>query len=156
MKKELDEQLVKEFPKIFADRYGNMMETAMCWGFECHDGWYKLIKDLCTKLQRLSDLEGHQIVASQVKEKFGTLRFYVNSTSDIGWDLITTAENRSSHTCEVCGDEYESKVREKYGWLGCRCIQCAIKEEYPITAAEAKIHALKEGEYTLEESMDKF
>ena len=46
MKKELDEKLCKDHPKIFANRNGDMQTTAMCWGFECGDGWYDIINNL--------------------------------------------------------------------------------------------------------------
>ena len=42
-------------------------------------------------------------VASQVKEKFGGLRFYVNGATDKHWNYISVAENMSYRTCEECG-----------------------------------------------------
>ena len=42
-------------------------------------------------------------VASQVKEKFGGLRFYVNGATDKHWNYISIAENFSYRTCEQCG-----------------------------------------------------
>jgi hypothetical protein len=55
MSPELDKKLVKKYPKIFADRYGDMCTTCMCWGFECGDGWYWLIDALCSNLQWNTD-----------------------------------------------------------------------------------------------------
>ena len=55
MRKELDEKLCAKYPKIFADRHGDMRTTAMCWGFECGDGWYWLIDSLCSNLQWNTD-----------------------------------------------------------------------------------------------------
>ena len=72
MREELDAALVTKFPKIFANRYGDLRETAMVWGFSCDDGWYWLIEELCAALQWDTDKNKHpQIVATQVKEKFG-------------------------------------------------------------------------------------
>ena len=42
-------------------------------------------------------------VASQVKEKFGGLRFYVNGATDKHYNYINFAESMSYRTCEVCG-----------------------------------------------------
>ena len=42
-------------------------------------------------------------VASQVKEKFGGLRFYVNGATDKHLNFISFAENMSYRTCEECG-----------------------------------------------------
>jgi hypothetical protein len=47
MRKELDEALCAKYPLIFRDRRANMQVTAMCWGFECGDGWYNIIDVLC-------------------------------------------------------------------------------------------------------------
>jgi hypothetical protein len=50
MKKELDEALCAKYPLIFKDRHENMQNTAMCWGFDCGDGWYNIIDTLCGML----------------------------------------------------------------------------------------------------------
>ena len=42
-------------------------------------------------------------VASQVKEKFGGLRFYVEQATDEHFNYISFAENMSYRTCEQCG-----------------------------------------------------
>jgi hypothetical protein len=47
MRRELDEALCAKYPLIFKDRNENMQNTAMCWGFECGDGWYNIIDTLC-------------------------------------------------------------------------------------------------------------
>lgn len=143
MRKELDEALCAKYPLIFKDRNAPMTHTAMCWGFECGDGWYNLIDVLCGMLyseysqaksryeyaketfetnggkthwgkpitveeieeKRLAMEEAAKTVpvASQVKEKFGGLRFYVNGATDKHYNYITFAENMSHRTCEVCG-----------------------------------------------------
>jgi hypothetical protein len=123
MTKELDEKLVAKYPKIFADRHGNMMETCMCWGFSCGDGWYWLIDNLCSTIQSYLDSNKHlnhpQVVASQVKEKFGTLRFYTNGACELINGMIWLAEHLSGHICEECGDIGE--VQNIHGWYECRC-----------------------------------
>jgi hypothetical protein len=55
MKNELDQQLCEKFPKLFKNRYGDMTTTAMCWGFECGDGWYEIINSLCSNIQHYID-----------------------------------------------------------------------------------------------------
>jgi len=86
MRKELDEKLCAKYPKIFANRNGDKRKTLMCWGFSCGDGWYWLLDRLCSNLQWDTDKNNRdekypQIVAMQVKEKFGGLRFYVESAT---------------------------------------------------------------------------
>ena len=43
MNKNLDEQLVKDFPNLYADRHADMSVTCMVWGFP-GDGWHDLIR----------------------------------------------------------------------------------------------------------------
>ena len=68
------------FPILFQDGKKDMTQTCMCWGIECPIGWFHIIEQLCTILE-FYNMEstknyGIAIVADQVKEKFGTLRFY--------------------------------------------------------------------------------
>lgn len=161
MRDELDKTLVERYPKIFAQRNRNMRETAMCWGFDCGDGWYNIINMLCLNIQGHIDnlnrnrqfsikynqmieavyrgdtelfdvhykgyseehkkkvldeiLEGKinlkedisdefpQVEAIQVKEKFGTLRFYTDYGNNYIYGAIAMAESMSAVTCETCG-----------------------------------------------------
>ena len=98
MNKELDDALCAKYPLIFAQRNWDMMDTCMCWGFECGDGWYDLIDTLCGTIQSYlnSNTNVAQVVATQVKSKFGELRFYVDGGNDVtGW-MIALAERLSS------------------------------------------------------------
>lgn len=53
---------------------------------------------------RKAEDEIPQIIATQVKEKFGTLRFYYDGGDDFIHGLSTMAESMSAVTCEVCGN----------------------------------------------------
>lgn len=120
MRAELDELLCERYPKIFADRHKPMEGTAMCWGFMCGDGWFALIDALCAKLQALSEQDGSiQVVATQVKEKFGCLSFYVRSSTDEQDEAIELAMNMSMHTCEECGQP--GQIVANNGWCMARC-----------------------------------
>lgn len=105
MRKELDELLCKRYPLIFADRKRSMQETSMYWGFSCGDGWFDLIDALCERLQSWTDHNGApQVVASQVKEKYGELCFYTSgATSEKQDGMILMAEAMSERICEQCG-----------------------------------------------------
>jgi len=122
MRQELDEKLCKDYPKIFANRHGDMKTTAMCWGFDCDDGWYPLINLLCREIQWHIDhnakIETTQFVASQVKEKFGTLRFYGDGGDDKIHNFIWFAESVSAITCEKCGAPGK---RRGHGWIYTAC-----------------------------------
>lgn len=64
--------------------------------------------------------------ASQVKEKFGTLRFYLTSGTDEMYDLIHEAEAKSATTCEDCGTPGK---RRGGGWILTLCDQCAKEQD---------------------------
>ena len=58
------------------------------------------------------------ITASQVKEKFGGLRFYTNGYTEEVSGMIRMAESMSYRTCEVCGNPGRSN---NYGWISTLC-----------------------------------
>ena len=124
MKQELDEYLCKVFPKIFAERNLPMQETAMCWGFDCGDGWFNIINQLCQNIQHHIDWKNKekevvaQVVVSQVKEKYGTLRFYYSGGDDTIDGMVSMAESMSGVTCETCGDVGTSTNE---GWIKVLC-----------------------------------
>jgi hypothetical protein len=59
-----------------------------------------------------------QVVAKQVKEKFGTLRFYYEGGNDYIDGMIAMAEAMSAHICETCGKPGTLRGR---GWLYTAC-----------------------------------
>lgn len=126
MREELDKQLCEKYPKLFADRHKPMTETAMCWGFDVGDGWYDLIDILCGSIQSyIDDNKKPQITVSQVKEKFGTLRFYTNGSDDLITGMIWMAEHMSCRICETCGKPGKSRGK---GWFYTACDEHARAE----------------------------
>lgn len=127
MKEELDKQLCERYPEIFANRYKDMQVTAMCWGFECGNGWYNIINSLCNNIQSHIDWKAkqgvvvEQVVADQVKEKFGTLHFYYSGGDDTIAGMVRMAESMSAVTCEDCGNPGETQGG---GWLRTICKPC--------------------------------
>lgn len=135
MRDELDRMLCEKYPKIFRDRNKSSRETCMCWGFTHDDGWYDIIESLCANIQTHVDWkrrqhpeltdeefdEQHQVVAAQVKEKFGGLRFYVDNCDDYVRGAVAVAESMSYRTCERCGDKAH---RRSGGWITTLCDKC--------------------------------
>ena len=102
MKKELDDKLVETFPIIYRDRYGDMRQTCMVWGFSYSDGWFQLTWDLSEKLEEIAKAqpkpkdgeEDCRLKAVQMKEKFGTIRAYFNYSSPEVDAIIDEAEEK--------------------------------------------------------------
>ena len=120
--------LTKELHKAFPNLYSRPV------GFDCGDGWLNLLVRLSTQLEPLIiqykiDYPGQPAPqVSQVKEKYGTLRFYMDCATDEMWDYIEEAESRSHHICEICGAERKSiKPREIKGWVVTYCWKHALK-----------------------------
>ena len=58
---------------------------------------------------------------TQVKEKFGGLRFYMTCGTDEIFNLVGEAEELSYKTCEECGKPGEEKDT---GWIRTLCDDC--------------------------------
>lgn len=140
MTKELEDKFFNRF--FFYRPELPMSESLMCFGFECGDGWGDLLWDLSEKIEKeifksVGSPEAAKALLSdtvmifnvvQVKEKFGTLRFYVDAYDEITEEsykkirnYIHEAEAKSAITCEVCGKPGE---RRSGGWIKCLCESC--------------------------------
>lgn len=115
MRDELEQRLIIAYPGLYRDVDRPPRESLMCFGFECLDGWFNILDRLSKELTDLN--EG--VVAVQVKEKYGTLRFYIVGGSDKAYNLIDEAEHESLVTCETCGKS--GKLRSIGGWLKTLC-----------------------------------
>lgn len=68
-----------------------------------------------------------QVVISQVKEKFGTLRFYYTGGDDQIFGMVALAEGLSSVICESCAAQ--ATTQSVGGYVTTRCPKC-IQELY--------------------------
>jgi hypothetical protein len=82
--------------------------------FSIGPGWNGLIK----KLIEEAISAGWDKEVCQVKEKFGGLRFYINSASKEVHDIISKYENISYTVCEECGEPGETRAG---GWIRTLC-----------------------------------
>lgn len=130
MKKELQNELFEKYPTIFRQKDLSNQETAMCYGLACGDGWYTLIDEMCGNIKnrmenfnRNKPKEQHLVCeATQVKEKFGGLRFYVQGSDDFIDGIIDLAESMSYRICSQCGNQ--STPQKKRGWVYTLCENC--------------------------------
>ena len=95
-------------PRVFA-------AGQLTWGFEHGDGWCELLGTLCEVVDSmLSENPEATISTLQVKEKFGSLRFYYrchNVSEDLAMRIrnaVHLAEKSSSHICERCAARHAS------------------------------------------------
>jgi hypothetical protein len=130
-------ELHKKYPVIFSNGRS----------FQHSHGWYKVLDELCSQLTTIMNKVEIVVTAEQVKEKFGTLRFYhsVKFPEDLpdsdarDWNeiirsLVSRAEMMSGYTCERCGEQ--GKIRPG-GWIKTLCDECNSKE-LEVSAVEIK------------------
>ena len=68
-----------------------------------------------------------RVVVEQVKEKFGTLRFYYRGGDEQVFGMVRMAESMSACTCEVCGSP--AQTGQHGGWVGTLCEQHTKERE---------------------------
>lgn len=82
---------------------------------ECGPGWAKLYTPLYEACEALN------VDVTQVKEKFGGLRFYTGFRPEWLADLIHLVESHSHHVCEKCGED--GHTQSFGGWYATLCPQ---------------------------------
>lgn len=114
-------RMEEQYPKIFEGQYG---------GFSCGPGWYPILEKLCANIQSHIDWKNEQfekygreaavlqVVAVQIKEKFGGLRFYYNGGDDNVRGMVRMAEAWADSSCEDCGAPGQ---RRNGGWIRTLC-----------------------------------
>lgn len=141
-----------ENSKYLTEKYESIIHrheykgNIMPFWFECGDGWFTIIDELCSDIQHyveqnkrsldfkkergelVEDIEYEQaeVKVVQVKEKFGGLRFYINGGDDYVNGMINFAESMAYKTCERCG--LPGKLNNK-GWSRVLCAACNAADE---------------------------
>jgi len=115
--------LEEKYPLMFSQPYG---------GIAVGTGWWPIIESLCHHIQTHIDWCNaraekypelcykpvEQVVITQIKEKFGGLRFYYDGGNDIISGMVTMAEAWADRTCEECGKPGKSRSG---GWVRTLC-----------------------------------
>lgn len=109
--------ILEKYPRIFAGK-----EPA--WS-DLPEGWYRLLDALCKSIElSLTDEQLRDFRVTQIKEKFGGLRFYCNGGTDITSDMIESVEQRSEGICMECG---EAGKRRSGSWVVTMCDFCTAE-----------------------------
>jgi hypothetical protein len=137
---EMQDYFPKVYPKIFVGKYG---------GIAVGKGWFDLLNQACRLIQSHLDWKPDvpQVVAEQVKEKFGGLRFYVQGGDEYTNGIIAMAEQMSMMICEDCGAPGD---RGGDGWITTLCETHRAERN----AAKAKAMADYEEQKLLKEGFE--
>jgi hypothetical protein len=139
----MNEQQFEELAKRWPDLFQKSGDFELSVG----DGWYNIVDTLCgflsqkverakTRLQyaldnptakiepvgQLEAIVSHELkelpTISQVKEKFGSLRFYMDNATTEQYAYVEFAEAMSYKTCEICGSPGQARNN---GWVKVLC-----------------------------------
>lgn len=136
-KKRKDEEFYQKYPHLFP-------KGEPYYGFSCGYGWWPMLDTLCSNItdiiqERTQQLEADektkdkpkpQVTIAQVKEKFGSLRFYIDtenvdkSENEKIHDLINKVEEESLKICEDCGEPGERSYKGTGTWIKTICEKC--------------------------------
>ena len=139
-----EKELLEKYPKIFRQKDLPMSQTCMCWGLACSEHWFPLLNILCEYIQNnIDEYKLPQLEADQIKEKFGSLRYYyswkkrnpkcklseeeIKSKIDKIKYFIDFCELLSNYICESCGSMKD--VFQTKGWIRTVCKECHEKEK---------------------------
>jgi len=92
------------------------------------DGWnYTFGEQMCEEILQALKLDGidpKNYHVEQVKEKYGSLRWYDSGRSPRIHKIVSKYEDLSEHICANCGMPATHMTR---GWIGYYCKDCASK-----------------------------
>jgi hypothetical protein len=120
MDKKKSLELIEVYPEFFQDIHPQ--EPFALFGFECGEGWFNLLKECLEEIKEICQKKKISPKVAQIKEKFGTLRFYVNFYECCLKEPISKAEEASKVTCELCGDP--ASLKDHCGWYSVKCDKC--------------------------------
>lgn len=125
MRDELEKKIYDDFPAL----YSNYISSG-CDGIECGDGWfdlvYRLSFDIAKIIATTENVNPKDYTMFCVKEKFGTLRFYMYRYPEGSHERIAEATEESGRTCEYCGKEGRMKID---GWVRTICDPCEAERQ---------------------------
>lgn len=123
MTEDQDKALVTNFPNLYSHRRDEA--HPIWWGLAVGEGWQPMIRELSAKLEALivalPRRQRSEYFATQVKEKFGGLRFSMSKATPQMSALLDEAEKKSFETCESCS---APGTLRKGSWLTVACDPC--------------------------------
>lgn len=110
----------EENTKFLVETYQPLYEHRQY--FACGDGWFNILKELSDAINCIIKETECSCRCYDVKEKYGTLRFCMDTSTNTIDTLIAMAEKISAETCESCG---APRILREKGWIATLCDECA-------------------------------
>ncbi len=124
-------RLESKYPEMFSQPYG---------GIAIGPGWWPIIESLCAQIHHHVKFKNEQrdrwnrgegcepVKVTQIKEKFGGLRFYYDGGDATVDGMVRMAESWAIRSCEECGKP--GRTRDG-GWIRVLCDEHeAERQEY--------------------------
>lgn len=130
------EEIEARYPRVFGRGTHAPDQSVGTVYWEFGYGWDTLIENLAAAIDREierdpslteGDMPFH---IQQMKEKFGTLRFYYSGGNDRIHGLVNLTENLSASVCEVCGTLGTLCKKSGGSWVKTLCEDCANRMGY--------------------------
>ena|ERR1700722_15304582 len=124
------DKIIADFPELYSKHGYSTPERSFPVYFAIGDGWFSLMYELSTAIMEHVRKNPDSLPSiTDIKEKYGTLRFYTNGGDDIIDDLISKAEDASYTICEKCGNVGE--LMTSGHWLSVRCPEHKSETDRP-------------------------
>lgn len=120
MNPDLYNKLIHKYPNLFKNVNPESKYPISLFGIETNGpGWDNLIETLCSMINcHVKFNKCPPVSITQIKEKYGTLRFYIQGGDDIVQGMIMFAESYSAYVCEHCG---KPATHYAEGWMQTLC-----------------------------------
>jgi hypothetical protein len=136
-------ELVEAYPDLFHPSG----DPPSAQGWPCvGDGWCDLLQRACARIRAVVQTDGGSFKATQLKEKYATLRFYWTGTLSLESaarveEAIELAEARSACTCETCGEP--GRLFKRGGWFMTACDEHGKGEPVEIRPGLQNVHIVE-------------
>ena len=133
-REDFEKKIYTRFPAFFS--YANLKDKSkpMFWGLEIGPGWFPLLWSLCEDLEVIVKPYNIDFKFEQIKEKYGGLRAYHESSlSDnkmafnLIEDIVDRYEEWSYHICDETGRYYKQRIISGSWHYAC-CLEAFIKK----------------------------
>jgi hypothetical protein len=140
-------QLVARFPALFSQETNGRVSAP---GFpSVGDGWRELVETAISRIAiAVAAVPGGSLKIGQIKEKFGTLRLYLDKREGLPEatcaaidEAICLAEARSACTCETCGAE--GRLYDKGGYMFTACDEHAQGKAVEVRPGRENVHIVR-------------
>lgn len=160
--KKQNKQLIETYPflrprNVWSGRIVNNYDYTYTELDAMPEGWrksfgLKICEELKEILLKNNSLKEYRII--QIKEKFGTLRWYCNSSDKEIRKVIDKYEKISEHTCIFCGKDNVDIFDD--GWISPYCDNCFIRKKERQRLRLQKITKREHPQISKEELLEKY